>query len=701
MVLLARTARLRGPARWASVRAAATTSQYRPLPEPSVGWRVDEVDDAQRVARAKNMPFDAAAAAGLAALHANITEARQARARLEAEQSSIMDKITSLAKTQRGSPALEALRQTAREVRTQLRELEKELASTNAQSLAVRSAWPNRVHPAVPIGPESRSAVVRVVDARAPSAIAEPLPAWTLPCSQAEFDAQADGCAALQPDASRDHVALAQAMAGGRISLNAGLTSTGPSWPYLLGTMSMLEHAVCQYALSTVLRHGFLPASVPDVVKTDVAERCGFRPRDEVAAQTYFVDTRRDTDADASALCLVGTAEISLAALVAKQMFATAEAPRDVSPDGVPMTLPVKLAALGHAFRAEAGARGADTRGLYRVHQFSKVEMFVVSEAHRSDEMLEALRRVQEDIVQGLGLLYRVLNMSSEELGASAYQKYDIEAWMPGRGSWGEICSASNCTDYQSRRLAIKYKAGGQNHYAHTLNATAAAVPRLMVALLETYADKQLVLPTTLQPFWLGGPHDPQVRWVAPRSHTAPPTGPAPAPGPPGHTRRFHSSARAMSATDRARAQLRALAARTGADPAPLIMAFLLLHELTAILPLFLIAAALAATGAGDAMLHALDSVWQTYVPHDNEAWQSWLAKGQKVATRLNTKMHDWLPGAQDTSASVWITSFTAAYVAVKLLLPLRVAASVALAPVTARTLLMPLWRRWAPKRSP
>ena len=151
---------------------------------------------------------------------------------------------------------------------------------------------------------------------------------------------------------------------------------------------------------------------------------------------------------DAAGLCLAGTAEIPLAALVAKHTY-DARGPSGMG-DVRHMALPIRLTALGHAFRAEAGARGADTRGLYRIHQFSKVELFAVTTPDESDRMLESLREVQQDMVEGLGLLYRVLDMSSEELGASAYRKYDIEAWMPGRGAWGEICSASNCTDYQA-----------------------------------------------------------------------------------------------------------------------------------------------------------------------------------------------------------------------------------------------------------
>jgi len=178
---------------------------------------------------------------------------------------------------------------------------------------------------------------------------------------------------------------------------------------------------------------------------------------------------------------------------------------------------------LGHAFRAEAGARGADTRGLYRVHQFTKVELFAVTTEETSEETMEAMAELQKRILLGLNLPFRVLDMPTEELGATAYRKYDMEVWMPGRGSWGEVSSLSNCTDFQSRRLHIRYRfnqphesrdlatsASATLPFAHTLNGTAAAIPRLIVALLENGVSfkedgspDRLSLPSALRPFWL------------------------------------------------------------------------------------------------------------------------------------------------------------------------------------------------------
>ncbi|KAG8756703.1 Serine--tRNA ligase, mitochondrial [Serendipita sp. 396] len=187
--------------------------------------------------------------------------------------------------------------------------------------------------------------------------------------------------------------------------------------------------------------------------------------------------------------------------------------------------LPCRLVGVGHAFRSEAGSRGAEARGLYRVHQFTKVELFAVTEQEQSSTMMEEIRRIQTEIFTGLGFPFRVLDMPTEELGHAAYRKYDIEAWMPGRGDWGEISSTSNCLDFQARRLHIRYRpvncssASGAVAskskglpFAHTLNGTGAAIPRLIVALLENGAQLNeaeqvvgLVLPSVLRRFWLAG----------------------------------------------------------------------------------------------------------------------------------------------------------------------------------------------------
>lgn len=707
---------------------SASTAFYRPLPDIGVSWKAseDDIAEARRSALSRNMRFRDDEADELRTLHNRLSELQKQVHALEAEQKDVGAAIPALAKQAKSdeavAAALEAKRTRARELRAELRDASHTVSECNARSIEIRNAWPNRMHNRVPLGAESQSQIVALCDARAESAA---LPRVELPCTASALDAAlAD---ALPRSASDDHLQRADALPHGGVDMSAGITTTGPSWPYLIGTLSLLEHALTQYALATALRHGFTITSVPDVVKTDVAERCGFRPRDEASAQTYFVDTQRDEAG--AALCLAGTAEIPLAAYVANHTYDATS--HGAGGDVRTLPLPVKLAALGHAFRAEAGARGTDTRGLYRIHQFSKVEMFVVTDAASSDATLESLRGVQEEIAQGLGLLYRVLDMSSEELGASAYRKYDVEAWMPGRGSWGEICSASNCTDYQARRLAIKYRPAAKDgekaklQYAHTLNATAAAIPRLIVALLETYGGgKQLVLPTSLQRFWLGGDGDERVRWVSPKAtnpagrpsharglHTMravrPVEGVRPAesvraPGPFSMpTRRLHASARTSKSFQEYKDELRARAARHGTDPTTIVVAFALLHELTAILPLFLLAPLFAALGVSESILDFLESFRTSLVSEDTQSalhakLHEWIVRGTKVATKLCSRCDEYLATpseAPNSPVALWLASLTSAYVVVKLLMPVRLAACVAMAPWTARRALGPLKR--------
>ncbi|KAJ2585885.1 hypothetical protein EV177_009865, partial [Coemansia sp. RSA 1804] len=250
---------------------------------------------------------------------------------------------------------------------------------------------------------------------------------------------------------------------------------------------------------------GFVPHVTPDVARASVVAACGFRPREDTtsggngsACQTYRVE--HESHAASSSddpLCLVATAEIPLVAMHAGSVV-----------DGA--RLPMSLAGVSHCFRAEAGARGRDTRGVYRVHQFTKVELVTLAHPDRSAHELTRLVDFQASLYADLGLTFRVLLMPTHELGAAAFQKFDIEAWMPGRRRWGEISSASNCTDYQARRLRIRARIGntpaagsssGSDYsspvFVHTLNATAVAVPRLVVAILESFQrpDGTVVVP--------------------------------------------------------------------------------------------------------------------------------------------------------------------------------------------------------------
>ncbi|KAJ9597236.1 hypothetical protein L9F63_011910 [Diploptera punctata] len=188
-------------------------------------------------------------------------------------------------------------------------------------------------------------------------------------------------------------------------------------------------------------------------------------------------------------LCLSGTSEMALAAFVMNRTFRAEE-------------LPLRLAAVSRCYRAETSGL-SDEKGVYRVHQFTKVEMFGVSTRENSSELLEEMRELEEEMFESLGLHFQTLDMPPHELGAPAFRKYDIEAWMPGRNMYGEISSCSDCTDYQSRRLNIKYLPHSSTAplHAHTVNGTACAVPRMLIALLETYqqADGTVAVPEPLQ----------------------------------------------------------------------------------------------------------------------------------------------------------------------------------------------------------
>ncbi|GAA5865983.1 hypothetical protein JCM3774_005548 [Rhodotorula dairenensis] len=390
-------------------------------------------------------------------------------------------------------------RKEASQVKKLIKQLEPRLSALTREIQAIALQLPNMSHPDVPVGDETQARLVKSLG----KATTE------------------SGPTTAEPE--RDHLALSSTSNLAWTDFASSSITTGSSWPLLLNEGALLEMALTNYAMSVALSHGFAPALTPDVVRSDVAERCGFRPRDGEAQQTYFLSDGEST----SALCLAGTAEIPLVAMSAGQTFRADQ-------------LPIKHVALGRAFRAEAGARGADSRGLYRVHQFSKVEMVILCAQEQSNAILEELRTVQEEILGALGLSLRVLDMPTEELGASAHRKYDIEAWMPGRGKWGELSSASNCTDFQSRRLGIRYRpshappssevpessgtrAGGPKlAFAHTLNGTAAAIPRLIVALLENGAVidsdtgrvTRVRLPACLKPFWLGHGTDGRIEWV-------------------------------------------------------------------------------------------------------------------------------------------------------------------------------------------
>jgi seryl-tRNA synthetase len=348
--------------------------------------------------------------------------------------------------------------QEGRQLREKVAGLEEQSRRNQAELRAVLYTIPNMSHPDAPVGTtaEDNKVVGR----------------WGEP---RKFD--------FKP---KDHIALAESL--DLVDFEAGSQVAGQKFYYLKNEAALLEMALVQYAMGVLVRHGYTPIITPDVARVEVLEGIGFIPRGP-ETQIYSI---ADTD-----LCLIATAEITLGGMHRDKILDRSQ-------------LPQRYVGLSHCFRTEAGAPGRDTRGLYRVHQFTKVEMFAFCERHESDTIHQELRRIEEEIFQGLGLPYQVIDTCTGDLGGPAYRKFDLEAWMPGRGEsgeYGEVTSTSNCTDFQARRLNIRYRSPDfkGTRFVDTLNGTAVAVTRAILAILENYqqADGSVVIPEVLQK-WVG-----------------------------------------------------------------------------------------------------------------------------------------------------------------------------------------------------
>src|SRR3954449_9510979 len=277
----------------------------------------------------------------------------------------------------------------------------------------------------------------------------------------------------------RDHLDLL----GGLVDMESGAKLSGSRFAYLRGPLVLLELALVRWAMELLSGHGFEPIIPPVLVREESLYGTGFLPDTE--QQIYRV---ADDD-----LYLVGTSEVALASIH-----------RDEILDG-PDALPRRYAGFSSCFRREAGAAGKDTRGLFRVHQFDKVEMFAFVSPDESEDEHERILAIEEEIMQALAIPYRVVNIAAWDLGASAAKKYDVEAWLPGQERYRELTSCSNTTDYQARRLNARYRAseGGGPRFVHTLNGTAVAVGRTIIAVVENGQrdDGTIVIPEVLQPY--------------------------------------------------------------------------------------------------------------------------------------------------------------------------------------------------------
>ena len=351
----------------------------------------------------------------------------------------------------------EALIAKGKELREKVTVLDAELVAVEEQIKDCQLRIPNMTHPDAPVGElESQSVVVRT---------------WgEIP----KFD--------FKP---LDHVQLAEKH--DLIDFDGGARVAGSGFYFLKNEAVLLELALVQFAIEKLRKERFTLHTTPDLARQEVLIGTGYNPRGN-ETQIYSI---ANTD-----LSLVATAEIPLGGLLKDSIIDLEK-------------LPLKYAGLSHCFRTEAGAAGKASRGIYRVHQFTKVEIFgfTAPDAAASDAFHQEIVRIEEEIFQGLGLPYRVLDICTGDLGGPAYRKFDLECWMPGRGEYGEVTSASNCTDYQSRRLGIRCKVPEKKgtQFVHTLNGTAVAVSRALIAVLENYqqADGSIVIPPALRK-WVG-----------------------------------------------------------------------------------------------------------------------------------------------------------------------------------------------------
>jgi seryl-tRNA synthetase len=338
----------------------------------------------------------------------------------------------------------------ARALRDEIRRLEQELAAVDAGIERLLASLPNLPDPTAPDGDSEEDAeVLREVG------------------TPPQFD--------FEP---RDHLDLGTAL--GVIDVESAARASGSRFAYLKGDLVRVEFALVQFALATLEPEGFIPVVPPVLVREEPLFWTGFLPTDR--AQIYEIAN--------DDLFLVGTSEVSLAALHAEDLLAEAD-------------LPLRYAGFSTCFRREAGAAGRDTRGIFRVHQFDKVEMFSFVRPEDSPAEHERILSIEERIMQAIGIPYRVVNIPAGDLGASAAKKYDLEAWLPGQGRFRELTSCSNTTDYQARRLRARYRPEGAKspQPVHTLNGTAVAVGRTIVAIMENFqsADGGVDVPPVLR----------------------------------------------------------------------------------------------------------------------------------------------------------------------------------------------------------
>jgi seryl-tRNA synthetase len=388
---------------------------------------------------------------------ARFVELESQRRKLQAEIEELSRQANLVSKSI-GQTKDDAEREIRKEDGRRIRELKEQIfahmETLAAEAAVIHNAMPNLTHPEAPVGGEDAGKELR----------------------RGKTDVRPMSFPVL------DHVQLAKQH--DLIDFDGAARVAGHGFYFLKNEAALMELALQQYAIAVLLGEGFTPMVTPDLARGDILKGIGFIPRGP-ETQIYSIENQD--------LNLVATAEITLGGLYAGEVIDADK-------------LPIKLCGISHCFRTEAGAAGRASRGLYRVHQFTKVEMFAFTLPEQSEEMHNYFRDLECEIFDGLGIPYRVLDIATGDLGGPAYRKYDLEAWMPGRGGngeYGEVTSASNCTDYQARRLDIRFKRKGEKgtNLVHTLNGTAIAVSRALIAILENnqQPDGSIVVPKVLR----------------------------------------------------------------------------------------------------------------------------------------------------------------------------------------------------------
>ncbi len=364
------------------------------------------------------------------------------------------NQIAASMKNAGGKPSAEQIAE-GKKIKEELAVFEKDYRELDEKLTAVLKGIPNILQPDVPIGEEGEDDLVKT---------------WGEELFESRKNAE-------------DHLDFANRK--GWVDFERGSKVAGTKFYFLKGDLALLENAIYQFALNKLISKGFNFMTVPHMVNGEVATGTGFAPRSSDQSDEYFIENED--------LSLIATAEMSLTGYHAGEILNEKD-------------LPIFYAGYSPCYRKEAGTYGKHTRGLFRVHQFNKLEMYAYTLPEQSVEVHEKILAVEEEIYQELGIPYRVINIASGDLGAPASKKYDIEYWSPVDGSYREITSCSNCTDYQARNLNIRVRReNGDLQVVHTLNGTAVSLARCLVAAIENFQDgEELVLPKVLQPYMNG-----------------------------------------------------------------------------------------------------------------------------------------------------------------------------------------------------